>query len=152
MKRFTAILFALLLLSLYSTVAAAGTYFPALDMTDGNTMTAVISITAITCTFGVPLLIVLVVFYFRYKNRKAQYRLAEQAIASGQPLPPDFFGKVNSERSMFNKGVQNTSIGIGLFIFLWAITGNFGVGTIGLLIMFMGLGQLVIYYMGQHDK
>ena len=32
----------------------------------------------------------------------------------------------------------------GLFIFLWAITGEFGIGAIGLLIMFMGIGQWII--------
>ena len=36
--------------------------------------------------------------------------------------------------------------GIGLFIFLWAITGEFGIGAIGLLVMFMGLGQWLIGY------
>ena len=36
------------------------------------------------------------------------------------------------------------SIVEGLFIFLWAITGEFGIGAIGLLIMFMGIGQWII--------
>lgn len=40
-------------------------------------------------------------------------------------------------------------VGIGLFIFLWAITDEFGLGCIGLLIMFTGFGQLVIYYTQQ---
>ena len=41
------------------------------------------------------------------------------------------------------KGIKNIFIGIGLFIFLWAITENFGVGCVGLLMMFTGFGQLV---------
>ena len=40
-------------------------------------------------------------------------------------------------------------VGIGLFIFLWAITGEFGLGCIGLLVMFTGFGQLVIFYSQQ---
>lgn len=56
-----------------------------------------ISIIAIVAVFGLPVFILFVIFFFRYKNRKARYRLAEQAIAAGQPLPirsqhvcPDF--------------------------------------------------------------
>ena len=41
------------------------------------------------------------------------------------------------------------AFGIGLFIFLWAITGEFGLGCIGLLVMFTGFGQLVIFYSQQ---
>ena len=44
---------------------------------------------------------------------------------------------------------RGVSVGIGLFIFLWAITGEFGLGCIGLLVMFTGFGQLVIFYSQQ---
>ena len=46
-----------------------------------------ISIIAIVAVFGLPVFILFVIFFFRYKNRKARYRLAEQAIAAGQPRP-----------------------------------------------------------------
>ena len=52
-----------------------------------NTREAIIAIVAIVSVFGLPLVVVFIVFFFRYKNRKAKYRLAEQALASGQPLP-----------------------------------------------------------------
>ena len=104
-----------------------------------KTSETVIAVTAIVFVFGLPLLIIFVVFFFRYKNRKAKYRLAEQALASGQQLPENFF-----------KEAAATDIrSIGLFIFLWAITGEFGLGCIGLLVMFTGFGQLVIFYSQQ---
>jgi hypothetical protein len=84
-----------------------------------------------------------VIFFFRYKNRKARYRLAEQAIAAGQPLPENFI-RENRPADQRSQGIKNTFTGIGLFIFLWAITGEFGIGAIGLLIMFMGIGQWII--------
>ena len=55
------------------------------------TRDAVIAITAIVFVFGFPLIIVFIIFFFRYKNRKAKYRLVEQALASGQPLPENLF-------------------------------------------------------------
>lgn len=102
----------------------------------------IIPIVAIVFGCSIPVLIVFFAFFFRYKNRKAKYRLVEQALASGQPLPPGIF-KDMSEVDMRSKGIKNTFTGLGLFIFLWAITDSFGIGCIGLLIMLMGAGQWV---------
>lgn len=113
-----------------------------------KTSETVIAVTAIVFVFGLPLLIIFVVFFFRYKNRKAKYRLAEQALASGQQLPKNFF-KEAAATDIRSKGINNIFVGIGLFIFLWAITGEFGLGCIGLLVMFTGFGQLVIFYSQQ---
>ena len=118
----------------------------------GKTSETIISVTAIVFIFGLPLLIVFTVFFFNYKNRKAKYRLAEQALSSGQQLPEDFFKNAEKTEDIRTKGIKNIFIGIGLFIFLWAITGNFGVGCVGLLIMFTGFGQLVIYYTQDSNK
>lgn len=104
-----------------------------------------IPIIAIISVFGSPVLILFIVFFFRYKNRKARYRLAEQALATGQPLPADFI-RENKPADPCSQGIKNTFTGIGLFVFLWAITGEFGIGTIGLLVAFMGIGQWIIGY------
>lgn len=117
-----------------------------------NTSDTIISVIGIVFVFGLPLLIVFIVFFFNYKNRKAKYRLAEQALASGQQIPEDFFKNAEKAQDIRTKGINNIFIGIGLFIFLWAITGNFGMGCIGLLIMFTGFGQLVIYYTQDSNK
>ena len=109
-----------------------------------------IPIIAIISVFGSPVLILFIVFFFRYKNRKARYRLAEQALATGQPLPADFI-RENKPADPCSQGIKNTFTGIGLFIFLWAITGEFGIGTIGLLVAFMGIGQWIIGYKQKHN-
>ena len=72
----------------------------------------------------------------------------EQALVSGQPLPENLFKEADST-DIRSKGIKNVFVGIGLFIFLWAITEEFGLGCIGLLVMFTGFGQLVIYYTQQ---
>ena len=110
------------------------------DMISGGILFSIIAIVAV---FGLPVFILFVIFFFRYKNRKARYRLAEQAIAAGQPLPENFI-RENRPADQRSQGIKNTFTGIGLFIFLWAITGEFGIGAIGLLIMFMGIGQWII--------
>lgn len=107
---------------------------------NGGIMIAIISIIAI---FGLPVFILFVIFYFRYKNRKARYHLAEQAIAAGQPLPAGLV-KENLQPDYRSLGIKKTFTGLGLFIFLWAMTDHFGIGSIGLLVMFMGIGQWII--------
>lgn len=129
-----------------------GLTWKGLDL-DKNTAATIVSVTAIVFVFGLPLFIVFIIFFFRYKNRKAKYRLAEQALAKGQPLPEHFF-KEATTTDIRSKGINNIFVGIGLFIFLLAITGEFGLGCIGLLVMFTGFGQVVIYYtqQGNGDK
>ena len=78
--------------------------------------------------------------------------MQNKPLSSGQQLPEDFFKNVEKTEDIRTKGIQNIFIGVGLFIFLWAITGKFGVGCIGLLIMFTGFGQLVIHYTQDSNK
>lgn len=114
--------------------------FPFNNVDPGNVLVAIIAIVAV---FGFPVFILFVIFFFRYKNRKARYQLAEQALAAGQPLPAEFIRETRTVDSR-SQGIKNTFTGIGLFIFLWAITGEFGIGTIGLLVTFTGIGQWII--------
>ena len=111
----------------------------------------VVAIVSIIAVFGLPVFIIAIVFFFRYKNRKARYRLAEQALAAGQPLPADFI-KEHQPTDQRSQGIKNTFTGIGLFIFLWAITGELGIGSIGLLVMFMGIGQWLVGNKQQQQK
>lgn len=106
----------------------------------GGILLAIISIVMV---FGFPVFVLFIIFFFRYKNRKARYRLAEQAIAAGRPLPDNYLKDIKTVDPR-SQGIKNTFTGIGLFVFLWGITGEFSIGTIGLLVMFMGLGQWLI--------
>ena len=81
---------------------------------NGGILVAIISIIAV---FGFPVFILFVIFFFRYKNRKARYRLAEQALAAGQPLPAEFI-RENKTVDSRSQGIKNTFTGLGLLIFL----------------------------------
>lgn len=117
----------------------------------GRNFETVIPVLAILCVFGLPVIVVFIIFYFRYKSKKAKYGLAEQALAAGQPIPEEYF-RERSGSNILQKGITNAFTGIGLFIFLWAITEEFSIGCIGLLIMFMGFGQIVIHYTNDKKK
>lgn len=123
-------------------------FFPSDSQFNSETVIAIIAIIAV---FGLPVIIVFIAFYFKYKNRKEKYKLAEQALAAGQPIPEQFL-QAKVEGSTLSKGITNIFTGIGLFIFLWAITNEFSIGCIGLLIMFTGFGQVVIHYTQNKKK
>lgn len=110
-----------------------------------------ISIMGIIFVFGLPIAIIFIIFYYRNKNRKAKYQLAEKILASGQPLPPDFFAEIGV-KDLRTRGFSNTFLGLGLFILLWALTGEFAMGCIGLLVLCIGLGQVVTYYTRERKK
>ena len=95
--------------------------------------------------FITPVVLIILIFYFRNKNRKRKYLLLQQALANGQPLPKEAFKEIAMPDNR-TKGFKNIGLGIGLFIFIWALTGEFGLACVGLLIMFIGFGQLAIYY------
>lgn len=94
---------------------------------------------------GFPIIVIFLIFYFRNKNRKRKYLLLQQALANGQPLPKEAFKEITVPDNR-TKGFKNIGLGIGLFIFIWALTDEFGLACVGLLIMFIGFGQLAIYY------
>lgn len=112
------------------------------DFVGGVTL---ISIMGIIFGCGLPMVIIFIIFYYRNKNRKAKYRLAEQILASGQQLPPNFFNDLGV-KDLRTRGISNAFLGLGLFIFLWALSDEFSMACIGLLILCIGLGQIVTYY------
>mgnify|MGYP000703299034 CR=1 FL=1 len=70
-----------------------------------------VAIIAIIAVFGFPVFILFVIFFFRYKNRKARYRLAEQALAAGQPLPAEFIRDHKASRTPLRVSVFSSSSG-----------------------------------------
>lgn len=93
--------------------------------------------------FGFPIFVIFIAFYFRYKSRRERYKLVEKAIAAGQPIPESIL-KESLNTDTASRGIKNMCLGAGLCIFLWAITDSFAMGSIGLLIMFTGLGQWLV--------
>ena len=113
---------------------------------------ALIPIIAIIFGTLCPVLLIIAIFYFRSKNQSRKYAVIEKAIESGQPIPEKLFIEVAEQSDALNKGIKRTFVGIGLFIFLWLITGEITIGSIGLLVMFIGLGEMIAAYYTKKKK
>ncbi|KAA6337362.1 hypothetical protein EZS27_014553 [termite gut metagenome] len=120
--------------------------------TDNFEHMAIFSVIIIVLVFCLPVFIILIIYNYRYKDRKAKYKLVEQALAAGQPIPDGLFKEDNKKKDLRAIGIKNIFTGIGLFIYLWAVTNRLEIGCAGLLIIFIGFGKLLIHYTQNPNK
>jgi hypothetical protein len=67
-------------------------------------------IVGILCiVFGFPTLIVLLILYFRYRNKQAKYKLAAKALENGQPIPDGLLGNYSGFRGFEHREQRRPS-------------------------------------------
>ena len=111
-------------------------------------MTFVLMVLLIIFVFS-PVLILGVLLYFIYKNRKEKMRLAEMAMKQGQPIPDQLLVEhKETDEDLWQKGLRQTFLGVGLLAFFGYIDSTLGIG-IGILVTVIGLGKLAIVKTGK---
>ncbi len=91
-----------------------------------------------------PIVIIGLILWFIYKNRKNRMRLAEMAMQNGQPIPDELMPKTDeAPDDVRQKGIRQACLGIGLTFLLGIVAGKIGAG-IGILVLCIGLGNLLI--------
>ena len=99
-----------------------------------------------------PIALIGLILYFVYKSRKDKMRLMEMAVKNGKPLPPHIVSPIaNRDDYLWNKGIKQMFLGVGLAILLFFILGKFGI-AIGALILLIGCGNLVIGYNARQKR
>jgi len=99
-----------------------------------------------------PIALIGLILYFVYKSRKDKMRLMELAVKNGKPLPPHIVSPIaNRDDYLWNKGIKQMFLGVGLAILLYFILGKFGI-AIGALILLIGCGNLVIGYNARQKR
>ena len=91
------------------------------------------------CIFGLPILAIILIIWLIVRASRRSSNNAGQAVMQNER---DATGR---DRALFNKGVRNVCLGIGLAIFLGIWMGDFGVG-IGVLVVCIGIGELLVDY------
>ena len=91
-----------------------------------------------------PVLIIGLVLFFIYRNRKQRMRLAEMAMKQGQPIPDQLLVEhKESDDELWKTGIRQTFLGVGLLAFFGYLDSTLGIG-IGILVAVIGLGKLTI--------
>ena len=91
-----------------------------------------------------PVLILAVLLFFIYKNRKQKMRMAEMAMKQGQPIPDELLTEPReSDGDLWQRELRQTFLGVGLLAFFGYVGSTVGIG-IGILVTCIGLGKLAI--------
>lgn len=112
--------------------------------------------------FAFPVLLLAIILYFIYRNRKEKYELQKIAMEKGlNPNTPYYMdGRtapnqppyttatklpdyITPNEILWEKGIKQMCLGLGLALLLGFIVDEY-LSTIGLLIFFMGLGKAII--------
>ena len=91
------------------------------------------------CIFGLPILAIILIIWLIVRASRRSSNNAGQAVMQNE------IDATGRDRALFNKGVRNVCLGIGLAIFLGIWMGDFGVG-IGVLVVCIGIGELLVDY------
>lgn len=116
------------------------------DDMDSNSFMGMFFVLAVLIIIFVisPIVIIGLILWFVYKNRKNRMHLAEMAMQNGQPIPNDLMPKAaETSDDVRQKGIRQICLGIGLTFFLGWVAGKIGAG-IGILILCIGLGNIFI--------
>jgi hypothetical protein len=82
-----------------------------------------------------------------YRNQEQQRRaeLIRLALEKGQPLPPELLERGGPRGSDLGRGIKTIFAGVGVGLFLWIFKPDRPLWAIGLMAIFIGIGQLVAH-------
>lgn len=102
-----------------------------------------------------PIIILAIVLFFSYRNRRNKYRLAEKMIENGQPVPGILVGETKvvaegstadtMQKSLYERGVRNICIGLVTTVFIYLLVDELALACIGLFVVANGVTQLITY-------
>ncbi len=102
-------------------------------------------IIAIICVFGLPVLIVGLVLFFRYRDNQNLYQIVNNMVDKGMEIPTHLLQLQikKAPRSDLHKGLILISLGLGIACFL-KIQGGDG-WSLGIIPLFIGIAYLIIW-------
>ena len=116
-----------------------------------------IPIFGIVFSFVTPMIIVLIVFLNKTKQEKYRNEVLKAAIEQGRELPPDFFKTPQKPKeNLLRTATFFLAFGLGLGLFFYFFFADQGQGlkfaSMGLIFVFIGIGQLIAYHIEKKHK
>jgi len=121
---------------------------------DESALEMLVPILAITLTFGTPILVVIAVLYAGYRKRRLLKETISEYLASGRDVPPEILENLQGgarPKNYLQKGLVMAGAGIGI-ISSFAMIGSTSAAALGLIPLFIGLAQLLIWKMERDDE
>src|SRR3712207_161216 len=110
----------------------------------GGLLFALVVVSFIFLLLLSPFIILALVIRYLIKRHNDKVTIAQQAMATGVPVPSEVAaGEKKADDYLWQKGVKNVSVGLGLALFFYFLNASALVG-IGFLVACMGAGQIYI--------
>lgn len=116
-----------------------------------------IPIFGIVFTFLTPVLIILIIFLNKTKQERYRNEVLKSAIEQGRELPADFFKSPEKPKeNLLRTSTFFLAFGLGISIFFYLFFMSTGeslkFASIGLIFIFIGVGQLIAYLIERKQK
>ena len=105
-----------------------------------QTTEAVITIIGIVVTFGLPLVLVAVILFYKHRRQRMIHETIARLAERGLPVPPELLNPPRRGHSGLRGGMVLIGLGIGLGVFMQEMQGSWSIGLIPGL---MGVALLV---------
>jgi hypothetical protein len=108
----------------------------------------IIPVVGILATFGLPLLLVVVILLYKHRRNQLQHETILKLAEKGLPVPPELLA-MPQPRSGLRGGLVLVALGIALSVFFW----QHGQGwSIGLIPGLMGVAMLIAWKIESANK
>ena len=95
-----------------------------------QTTEAVISIIGIVVTFGLPLVLVAVILFYKHRRQRMIHETIARLAEKGLPVPPELLNPPRRGHSGLRGGMVLIGLGIGLAVFMYEMQGSWSIGLI----------------------
>ena len=110
---------------------------------------AVIAIVGLLVTFGLPLLLVAVILYYKHRRMRMMHETIARLLEKGLPVPPEMLEPPRRGHSGLRGGMVLLGLGIGLSAFMFEMRGSWAIGLIPGL---MGLALIIVWAIERNSK
>jgi hypothetical protein len=107
-----------------------------------QTTEAVIAIIGMLVTFGLPLILVAIILYYKHRRLRMMHETIARLAEKGLPVPPQLLDPPRRVHSGLRGGMVLVALGIGLAIFMQQTNGSWSIGLIPGL---MGLALIIAW-------
>ena len=115
-----------------------------IDLASGETN----GLAEIVGIFGLPLMVVIVVCYYRYRKDRLKSETIKNYLNAGQQVPTEILQVVPVEDSL-HSGIRYIAKSIGLYLALGLLI-NWKIAVVGVFPLFLGLGNLLVWYINRN--
>ena len=95
-----------------------------------QTTEAVITIIGIVVTFGLPLVLVAVILFYKHRRQRMIHETIARLAERGLPVPPELLNPPRRGHSGLRGGMVLIGLGIGLGVFMHEMQGSWSIGLI----------------------